>query len=1225
MRTIIAGVSADPQRPASTGHPLRRTSRGGFGVLPEFDDRHPTLEFGRYELLGEIARGATAVVYRARQLGLDRVVALKILQGGPSAGAEQLQRFLQEAQSAASLRHPNIVPIHDFGVQEGLHFFTMDFIAGESLADRLAHGAIPAREALEIARQVAIALHYAHEHNVVHRDIKPGNILLDATGHVWVTDFGVAKQLDHTSMRLTVTGQMIGTPQYMSPEQASGKSAHADRRSDVFSLGLTLYEMLAGRPAFVADAMMQMLQRICRDEPLSPHLINRRVHRDAATICLKALEKDPARRYPTAQAMADDITRFLAGEPIEAQAPSAIRRQLRKLKRFVPLIAGNLLLLGAVAYGIVYYLKSRPSHFALKLGHPDFEVTLDDQPVAPAQLTAPMIIPAGRHRVRVAAEPEYDPQVFEFTTKPAESRSFEVDLERRRGRLVVTADPPDAGITIFGADGFRLPLRGPRVEQELPTGKYTVLVYRENYLAHDLNVVVANRATNTCTVTLPAIGVWSAPTSANIQSVPAVADVDGSGELEAVVGDNAGSVYCVSARTGVMKWVHQVGDAVQAPVALAGTNVFVATTAGKLFCLAGTDGHELWRWPFDAGSAIYGAILVRDLNGDGIPDAIIGAGNGLVAAINGATGTGVWTNNIDGRIESAIALGRIGTNEVVLVGTANEKLYCFDLRRGELLWQVEAGAPLLFPPRFEELAGEPCVLLPTPKSPGDNRTMTAISLTAHKVVGVSDEFPQRFDLTGAGATQAVVVTEAGTTCYAAGSTNPIWQSEYRAVGAYTADMNGDGVLDLVFNNGPDEIVALSGKDGTLLGRIKLDATTGRGFTLDDVLRDGAPAIIVGVAQHLQCFSLNGGRKLWSARSDGYFDAPFRAAGSRFITKDSAGEIACHDSQFSDAIWRVPTSSQPAGYCGVAAGQGVVVDADVSSRLLRVLAADTGKLLWQTQLIAETETIGAPAIGENLVVVSDGVTSVKAFALTNGAPQWSIRLPNITTAPAIGCGRVVVTGMNDRYAAIYCLTATNGAVEWHTGFSDPVPTPPVLMDVNGDGIPDVIAACDNGIVYALDGKDGTTLWMYRHTDRHVHTRNGLIVAGATGFLATSTGELICLDLKTGQPKWTRPLKEPVLGTPALTELDGAPVILVGTMKSRVHCVSGQTGAELWSYEVGASIRYGAPLVVPNPKGGAPLVIVGTGPPENGLYCLRGDGPRAKDRGWTGPWQAAAGAR
>ncbi|MEI8062452.1 MAG: PQQ-binding-like beta-propeller repeat protein, partial [Verrucomicrobiota bacterium] len=785
------------------------------------------------------------------------------------------------------------------------------------------------------------------------------------------------------------------------------------------------------------------------------------------------------------------------------------------------------------------------------------------------------------------------------------------------------ADPPDAGITILGEDGYRLPLRGPHIEQELPTGKYNVLVYRDNYLAHDLDVVIESHVTNTCRVTLPPIGIWAATTAASIQSVPVVANVDNSGLLAAIVGDNSGNVYCVAARSGIMKWVHQVNDAVQAPIAVTGSNVFIATTAGKLFCLAGNDGHEIWRKPFEAAGPVFGAIISRDVAGNGTPDVIVASGEGAVYAVSGATGTGLWTNTIDGRIESCVALGRVGTNEFVLVGSSSGTLAAFSLRRGELLWSVATETPLLLPPRFETLAGQPCVLLPTPKTPGDGRTLMAVSLTDHKVIGVNAEFPRRLDLTGTGQLQTLVVTETDTTCYDATGTNQVWQSDYLAIGAYTADMNGDGTLDLVFNNGPDEIVILSGNDGLLIGRIVLDAPTGRGFTLDDVDGDGSPDIVVGVAQNLRCFSLAGGRKCWARRSEGYFDAPFASADARFVTKDNAGEIACYDPQFSAPVWRVPTSPQPSPYFGVAAGEGVVVDSDANSRLVRAFSTATGAPLWQARLDAETTNIGAPSVGDGLAIVSDGVASVRAFSLSTGAARWSVRLAGVTTAPTIGGGRVIVTGMNDLYTTVTCLIATNGQTLWRTGFSDPVPTAPVLVDINGDGIPDVVALCDNGIIYALDGRDGTTLWLYRHSDRHTHTRNGITVSGRQCFFATSTGDVIGLDLRNGQPLWTHRLKEPVLGLPALANINGTVAVLIGTMKGRVHCLSIATGAALWSYEVGAPIRYGAPLVVKNPRPGAPLIIIGTGPPENGLYCLRSDCQRSNNRGWSGPWKEVTG--
>jgi len=307
-----------------------RTSAGDPPTAPAQSYRGRT--FGNYTILDEISRGAMGVVYKARQHGLDRVVALKVLLAGEMATEAQVVRFQREAQAAARLHHPAIVPVHEVGSHEGKHYYTMDVVEGKNLGELIRAGEVSTRRALDIASEVAEALEHAHAEGVIHRDIKPGNIMIDGRGHVHILDFGLAKQLD-SDTRFTRTGTTIGTPAYMPPEQASGESPRVDHRADIYSLGAVLYEMLTGQPPFTGDTMMNTLMRVMNEEPVPPKRLNPRIHRDIQTIVLKAMEKSPERRYPTMRALSDDIRRFIAGESISARPAGLLHRAWRSLKK----------------------------------------------------------------------------------------------------------------------------------------------------------------------------------------------------------------------------------------------------------------------------------------------------------------------------------------------------------------------------------------------------------------------------------------------------------------------------------------------------------------------------------------------------------------------------------------------------------------------------------------------------------------------------------------------------------------------------------------------------------------------------------------------------------------------------------------------------------------------------------------------------------------------------
>lgn len=400
LETIVQSESDAPTAP------LRKTRGPGSAsrVLRTFGD---------YEVLSEIARGGMGVVYRARQTKLNRVVAVKMILQGQLASKDDIQRFYSEAEAAARLEHPGIVPVFEVGEIDDQHYFSMGFVDGESLADLARRGPLPPREAAELLRDVADAIEYAHQNGVVHRDLKPGNILLTQDGQPRVTDFGLAKTVEGDS-GLTASGQILGTPGYMPPEQAAGRIHDVGPLSDVYSLGAVLYCLLTGRPPFQSARVMETLKQVVEAPPVSPRLLNPSVDRDLETIVLKCLEKEPAHRLASAAELRDELQKYLNGEPIQSRRVGFATRLWRWCRRkplAAALVASVFVLSGAVTLTVqLAQSAAQTREFATALG--EFEQTLDN-----AEPTAQWL----RQAEQIAGRLE------ELTTQHGDQQSLEDD------------------------------------------------------------------------------------------------------------------------------------------------------------------------------------------------------------------------------------------------------------------------------------------------------------------------------------------------------------------------------------------------------------------------------------------------------------------------------------------------------------------------------------------------------------------------------------------------------------------------------------------------------------------------------------------------------------------------------------------------------------------------------------------------------------------------------
>ncbi len=656
--------------------------------------------FGRYEILEEIARGGMGVVYKARQSRLDRIVALKMILSGQLASNADVARFYSEAQAAANLDHPGIVPIYEVGQYSGQHYFSMAYVEGESLAAALAKGPLPPHDAAALVQRLCEAVQYAHQRGVIHRDLKPANVLIDSARTPHITDFGLAKQAGGDS-GLTATGQVLGTPSYMPPEQAAGEASAIGPAADIYSLGAVLYAALTGRPPFQAATPLDTLMQVRSSDPVSPRLLNPAVSRDLATICLKCLEKEPERRYASAADVAEDLRRFLADEPILArrQGPLAQSiRWVRKRRKAVTLMLGSIAAAAAVLIG--GFLAWR-SHEQAKLGDVSFTTNgpslvaelFDDKrrPVAPSipiPSSQPVELPEGSYRARISS-PGIVSETYSLDVSRGQHVGYEAHLDDRSLWPPLEMSPGDFidPVELPGRGTGLLRYRGPEASFRLLDGSTGKPVWPQDLLL-DKNNAPAGVNLEEWPTLLSSGTPWRTPPYAVFKESPQAESVlvFGSQRRPALI--------AVSAATGKVLWMFRglpTVEGVKDPSHLHPlVNSNLAPVIGKPVVAVGSDGGPIVLAAFFSSGEVFQA--------DG--KYVNAAQQIWLEAVSAKTGKSLWRrpikqigNSMGQQDAFPVALEAIEQPQVLKLGdqqivvVANDKrLYGFDLPTGKDAW-----------------------------------------------------------------------------------------------------------------------------------------------------------------------------------------------------------------------------------------------------------------------------------------------------------------------------------------------------------------------------------------------------------------------------------------------------------------------------------------------------------------------------------------------------------
>jgi outer membrane protein assembly factor BamB len=1187
---------------------------------------------GPYQVLEEIGRGGMGVVFKAVQPALKRTVALKVLIAGEDASEEAIKRFHREAEAVAKLgHHPNIVPVHDIGQEGKLHYFALHYVEGKPLDRMIDDGEIAPKRAALMAMKLADALQHAHDQGIMHRDIKPSNILVSREGEPQISDFGLARDVQSDS-RMTRSGMTLGTPAYMAPEQADGRIEDIDTRSDVYSLGATLYEMITFQPPFEGAMILNVIKKVLMDEPVPPRKFNRLVEKDLETICLKCLEKDPAKRYPSARELARDLQRYLEGEPILAVPAGPVTRVWRKIKRNRGAsvgIAATCLSVGALTLvlfgpgtlavetdpsGAEIFVNGRHTGFKAPVaskwiwppgkilvraelaGHDPAEREVSVGALSGRRVTLPLVKDHGFLRLDV--DPIQVTVAFEIQGKAIPGSRFRI-TEREAGDSAPVSVPDPAGSSVPGL--FRLPKGTHRIRISAPdyeTFSDAVFIAPGKWVGLSARLV---RHTGLLTVTCAVDNV-----TMKGFPLPSIAQgPDGKPSQGATPGSEPALQFMIPAESlripaGRWRMVFEKENHFPDERVIdirKGANAQINATV-----------QPMLHWAFETGARIESSTAVADLDGNGSLEVVATSMDGWVYVLEGAEGKVHWRYRMGSKIPCSPAVGDLegnGSREVVVA--SQDRLVVLDCVTKECLWET----PLLEPagttrPCLADLDGDGALDIVLGLAKG---SLHAYSFRERREIwktvlakGVFSALALA-ELDGDGCSDLFAIGR-GTFLYAISGSKgrELWKVPIPArsgeIGSpAVGEFDGDGVTDVVIGTREGKVLCISGSSGKPIWTFQTERHVHSTAEIVDLTGDGIPEVVTGSGDN-RIYAIDGGKGtlLWA------FETAFEVwthVSSCEITGDGIPDIFAGSDDFhvyaldgrdGSLLWRFKTGNQVISAIEIADldGNGIP-EAVFTSKDWRVYAVRTKPdpgvhWIFRTQG-AVTVTLGGDIDGDGTPEVHAASSDYHVYTLSGrrGDLLWKwktqggilVEPESVSDIDGDTFPDLIIRSADTDLRAI---SGRKGTVIWNRRIPSES-TFHVFGDIDGDGFPDIFLDSKDATLFTLSGRDGRLLWQVK-AKGPVHAALGFDidhdrVPDILTWFALEPSAVEVVSGRTGQPLWTSAVKE-LCGAIPCGDLDGDGLedMVAKTSGEFVYALSGREGSVLWRSRTGAGMKVAA---------------------------------------------------